>query len=370
MIWYAMRRAGERLRRLTGTALPPVMPRGTLICDIDLDEATRGGAPVLHAARRDGVPALWSLNADEDGRLTLVHRAGARAVALSVGTDGLAGPGPGAAGGPGGGLPLRVSYHWDAASGLSQLSVENPASGAIRQAVGSAPPPLAQPEAVALMTAGAAAARAVSGVAIGAGRHPVGIGACFGPDTPILTPEGGVPVHALRRGMTVITAAGPRAVRWAGRIAAPTFGATEPVVLKRPYHGRNADILVTPHHRVALSGPEVEYLFQTDTVLVEARHLAAGHTADRLTDAGTVDWYGLALDDHAILMADGCRIESLFLGGIAAAPDLVATTALAPLLREPGGLPRHRVPAARDLRDYEAATLVLNMRQRRGPVAA
>ncbi len=361
VIWHAMRMRGGKARRLGPMAVPEFIWRGTLICDLDLADAPPRTEPILHAASGGGEASVLSLHRDEAGPLRLVHRRGARCSVLGVGTDGLQGV-----------APVRVTYHWDARAGLAQLTAEQPATGAIRQSVGADPPGLTRRDMVALLAPDAAGAETVSGVAVGAGWQPVGVGPCFGGSTPVLTVDGPVPVAALSAGALVMTGAGPRPVLWCGRIGAPPFGSTRPLRLVAPYHGATGDILVTPHHRVALGGPEVEYLFDAEAVLVEARHLADGRTAamtEAMTDGGVADWYGLLFEDHHLIEAGGCRMESLYVGGLADAPELAATTGPGALVRD-GRFPRHRRPAARELCDFEAATLVLNMTQRRGPVAA
>ncbi len=125
-----------------------------------------------------------------------------------------------------------------------------------------------------------------------------------------------------------------------------------------------------PHARVALGGPEVEYLFDTEEVLVEARHLANDRTAaTEGGGAGLVTWHGLLLDEPRLIAVDGAWIESVYVGRLAASAAVAATTALGALAAE-GRLPTHRRPVRRELCDFEAATLVLNMSQRRSPVAA
>jgi hypothetical protein len=116
-------------------------------------------------------------------------------------------------------------------------------------------------------------------------------------------------------------------------------------------------------------GPEVEYLFDADEVLVEARYLVNGQTAVWADSGPVTAWHGILFADHHLIDADGCRMESLFLGGLAAAPDLARTTALGGLVRD-GRLPRHRVPVRRELCAFEATALTLNLAQRRSPVAA
>ena len=357
MIWHAIAETGAGVQRMAGADLPDAIRSGTILCEIDTARLLPDGGPLLHAGRRGPQPFLLSLGYSEDGRLRVVHRKGAQVLALSVGIGGMLAAGI-----------LRVSYHWDAGAGTATLTAEDPGRGAILQSAGVAPPPLDADDALAL--AGSVGAGTVRSVAIGSGRHPIGAGACFGGDTPVMTPDGPVAARLVRAGDRVVTDAGPRDVLWSGHMTVPGVGSFRPIRLCTPYFGATADLLVPPHARVALGGPEVEYLFDTEEVLVEARHLAADRTAVTEADgAGLVTWHGLLLEEPRLIHADGAWIESVYVGRLAASPDVARTTALGALAAE-GRLPVHRRPVRRELCDFEAATLVLNMSQRRSPVAA
>ncbi len=102
---------------------------------------------------------------------------------------------------------MRVSYHWDAGTGTATLTAEDPGRGAILQSAGAAPPPLEAEDALALVAS--AGAGTVRSVAVGSGRHPIGAGACFAGDTPVMTPDGPVAARMLRAGDVVVTDAGP-----------------------------------------------------------------------------------------------------------------------------------------------------------------
>ncbi len=356
MIWHAVATRDGGVTRTGQGDLPATLMRGTLLCEIDPVWTRAAGTPLLHLARRMPAPLLLSLCLDDDGRLHLVHRQGERRVAMSVGTDGAQGAGH-----------LRVTYHWDVAAALALLTVEDPATGAIRQQVGADPPPFDSCDAMALLDGVAGAG--VLWSALGTGRHPVGVGACFGGATPVATPSGAVPAAHIRAGDAVLTESGPQPVLWSGQMTVPACGSYRPIRLVAPYFAAKADLTVPPHARIAVSGPEVEYLFDADEVLVEARRLVNGQTAVWADTGPLATWHGILFGGHHLIHADGCRMESLFLGGLAAAPDLARTTVLGGLVRD-GRLPRHRVPVRRELCAFEAATLALSLSQRRSPVAA
>ena len=106
-----------------------------------------------------------------------------------------------------------------------------------------------------------------------------------------------------------------------------------------------------------------------DEVLVEARHLVDGCTALQPDRPNVLGWQGVLLDGHHLLIADGCRLESLNAGRLARQPALAATTALADLAAI-GALPEHRSPVRRVLEGFETRSLAAARSRSRSPVAA
>ena len=102
---------------------------------------------------------------------------------------------------------------------------------------------------------------------------------------------------------------------------------------------------------------------------MRARDLADGCTALQPDRPCVLNWHGLLLDGHHLLIADGCPVESLSIGRLAGQPALARTTALAPLVLD-SCLPMHRAPMRRALAPFEAQALAAARRQGRGPVAA
>ncbi len=171
------------------------------------------------------------------------------------------------------------------------------------------------------------------------------------------TPQGPRPAGAIRAGDLVTTVdAGARPVLWSGRVCLPALGALRPVRLCAPRFGQTRDLWLLPQHRVARSGAAVATLFGTPEVLIEVRHLLDGVTALQPDGAAVMPWHGLLLDDHHLLTADGCRIESLGLGRLTRSPALAATTAPGALAAE-GRLPVHPAPARPILSGAEARQL-------------
>ena len=77
--------------------------------------------------------------------------------------------------------------------------------------------------------------------------------------------------------------------------------------------GRGAperDMLVSPQHRVVVSGPTIELLFGEDEVLVAALHLVGHPGITRECPAEGVTYVHFMFDRHEIVMSDGAWTES------------------------------------------------------------
>lgn len=141
---------------------------------------------------------------------------------------------------------------------------------------------------------------------------------CFTPGTLIDTEDGPRPVEDLSEGDRVLTRDnGPQEVLWTGtrrmsgarlhampelrpvRIFAHAFGEDRP----------ETAFLVSPQHRLLLSGPEISDLFNTPEVLVAARDLAP-HLAQTDLAVREVTYVHLLLPRHEIVWANGLETES------------------------------------------------------------
>lgn len=360
--WLTAYRAGEPTVTLDQRPLPPLVARGTLLMEFTLMRGETDILPLLHLARQDGWPRFLSLSTTADGRIALIQRQGKAFHAISIDASDEIGAGG----------RMRLSWRWDGPERQSLLVLEALDQGSLRQQVGLDPLPMPRDDLETLLS-GAGAARIgprVDWLALGDHLHPAGPGACFAPATPIETPTGPRPASAIRTGDLVETAdAGAQRVLWSGRISLPTMGALRPVRLCAPAFGQTRDLWVLPHHRLALSGSLVEYLCGEDEVLAEARHLVDGCTALQPDLPAALNWQGILLQGHHLLIADGCLLESLDPGILARRPALAATGALAEIA-DTGALPERTLPPRRILREYEARTLTAMRAQARGPVAA
>ncbi len=360
--WFAAHLPGQGAVSLAPRSLPATVQRGSLMLEFSLMQGEAGPLPLVHLGSREGWLRFLSIALDGEGHLSLLQRQGGavHALSLDIGAECMAGG------------RMRLLWSWDAEGGESRLSLEAVDAGSLRQRKGTAPLPLPRSD-VAALAEGRAPVQIgprVDWMALGDHIQPVGPGACFAPSTPIATPQGERPAASLRAGDLVETVdAGAQPVLWSGRIALPALGALRPVRLCAPSFGATRDLWLTGQHRIALEGPAVDYLFGEDEVLVAARHLVDGGSAQMPDRPCVLPWQGILLEGHHLLIADGCRVESLSLGRLGRNPALARTTALAGLV-EGDGLPLHLRAARRALLPYEAQALAAVRRRALGPVAA
>lgn len=148
---------------------------------------------------------------------------------------------------------------------------------------------------------------------------------CFTPMTQIATPDGPRLVRDLQEGDRVLTKdGGPQAIRWIGKrrmsgarlMAMPEL---RPVRIRAGAFGMDrpdAELLVSPRHRMLIKGATARDLFGTPEVLVEARDLINDHSVmvDRTTTE--VTYVHLLLDRHQVVFANGLETESFHPGAV------------------------------------------------------
>lgn len=151
------------------------------------------------------------------------------------------------------------------------------------------------------------------------GAPPEGGVICFTPGTLVATPQGPRPIEALRPGDRIDTAdCGPQDILWCGqrrmtgarlyamphlrpvRIRALSLGADQP----------QADLLVSPQHRMLLRGRAADALFGTPEVLVRAQDLVNDHSVLIDTSLREVTYVHILLEAHQIVFANGVPSES------------------------------------------------------------
>ncbi len=142
---------------------------------------------------------------------------------------------------------------------------------------------------------------------------------CFTPGTWIETPNGARQVQDLREGDLVQTRDnGAQPIEWIGarRMTGARFFVMphlRPVRIRAGALGierPEQELLVSPEHRMLVRGSAARDLFNTDEVLVAARHLVNGSTVTTDLRVREVTYVHLLLPSHQILWANKVETES------------------------------------------------------------
>ncbi|MFT6676220.1 MAG: hypothetical protein ACJAVM_002422 [Sulfitobacter sp.] len=253
---------------------------------------------------------------------------------------------------------LRISYAWDSAEGWGRLTLEQPENAGISHRYLDDPCPLTLEDIRNLILGknGQTFASDMVFAALSDQIEPIGPMPGLMATTPVATPWGYKPVHDLRRGDTVLSSTeGVVPVLHPVSRSVPARGSYRPIRLRAPYFGLQQDIIVSPEQRLVIDGPEVEYLFNQEAVLVPARHLVNGFAA-RIEPCGPVIRYAqVLLPGHEPLLAAGTAVESLYIGRIRRNGQLLASSMFQHLDRST--LPEHGRPVHAVLRWYDAIHL-------------
>ncbi|MDP3339528.1 Hint domain-containing protein [Frigidibacter sp.] len=138
---------------------------------------------------------------------------------------------------------------------------------------------------------------------------------CFLRGTLIDTPQGRIPVQDLMAGDAVTTMDhGVQPIRWIGSSRVSGLGALAPIRIGAGALGNDRDLLVSPNHRMLLTGPRAELLFGEREVLMAAKFLTADARV-RAEPCDVAEYYHILFDRHEIIFAEGAPAESLHMGG-------------------------------------------------------
>lgn len=175
---------------------------------------------------------------------------------------------------------------------------------------------------------------------------------CFARGTRLATPDGPRAIEALRVGDLVCTRDhGPQPVRWIGRRVIPAAMLARhphlrPVVIRAGALGPGtpeADLTVSPQHRILLRSAIARRMFSTDEVLVAAKQLLQIEGVDLGAPGDGVEYVHMLFDRHEVVHANGAEAESLLPGpeaiksvGPAALEEIYA---IFPQLRAGGSAP-------------------------------
>ncbi|MBT0957601.1 Hint domain-containing protein [Alphaproteobacteria bacterium KMM 3653] len=138
---------------------------------------------------------------------------------------------------------------------------------------------------------------------------------CFTPGTLIDTPKGARAIEDLCVGDLVMTADhGPQPIRWIGRREVEGSGDFAPIRIAKGALGNRRDLLVSPQHRMLISGWQAELLYGQEEVLIAAVHLL-GHDRIHRAARRSVTYMHLMFDAHEVIFAEGVASESFDPGG-------------------------------------------------------
>jgi hypothetical protein len=141
---------------------------------------------------------------------------------------------------------------------------------------------------------------------------------CFTPGTMIATPRGEVPVETLRVGDQIVTRDnGVQEIRWLGkqtlsREVLARDHTIKPILIMAGSLGDNLperDMVVSPQHRVLITGEPARRHFDEAEVFVAATHLTNA-TGIKPLETLRVTYLHFMFDQHQVVMSDGAWTES------------------------------------------------------------
>ncbi|TRD15283.1 Hint domain-containing protein [Palleronia caenipelagi] len=137
---------------------------------------------------------------------------------------------------------------------------------------------------------------------------------CFARGTRIRTARGEVAIEDLSEGDLIETKDhGLQPLRWIRSSVVPAMGNLAPVLIQKGTLGNARDLMVSPQHRMLLTGWQAELLFGEPEVLAPATGLVNDKTIRRL-EGGVVEYFHMLFDTHQIVFAEGAPSESFHPG--------------------------------------------------------
>lgn len=146
--------------------------------------------------------------------------------------------------------------------------------------------------------------------------------ACFVAGTRILTMEGQRSVEQLVPGDRILTRDhGLQTLRWIGcrhvSVAdVEEFGSIRPIRIAEGALGNGMpirDMLVSPEHRVMITGETAEKMIGEPEAMIAAKYLV-GHDGITVEQVDEVIFYHLMFDDHEVVMTEGTWTVSVLPG--------------------------------------------------------
>ncbi len=137
---------------------------------------------------------------------------------------------------------------------------------------------------------------------------------CFCRGTMIETKTGARPVENLREGDLIATRDnGYMPLRWITSSKIGGRGPQAPIKIAAGALGNDTDLMVSPLHKMLISGWRAELCMGEDEALVMAKSLVNGDTI-RPAPCRMVEYFHIMLDSHEIILSNNCWSESFYPG--------------------------------------------------------
>lgn len=253
---------------------------------------------------------------------------------------------------------LQVTVSWDVHKGLGRLTVARPENELvlIRHFQMKTAPLLSDLVALASPKGLTDIDPDVIFVALSTEIEPVGPMPTLSPSVRVETAQGLQLAMTLQQGDVVRSANGKLVpVLHAVAREVPSLGSFRPVRLRAPYFGLTQDVVVSRHQRLLVSGPEVEYLFGREEVLIPASALVNGYAGHYEPAPRFVTYHQLLLPHHDAVRIPDAALETLYIGRMRRDKALLTASVLSDLPR--ALLPEHHRAGYQVLRAFEAITL-------------
>lgn len=139
---------------------------------------------------------------------------------------------------------------------------------------------------------------------------------CFTQGALIKTRHGEVPIEDLTAGDEVWTLdSGYQKIRWIGSRQVEAKGNFAPISFAKGVIGNHQELLVSPQHRMLITGWMADLYVGHTEVLVAAKHLVNGETIT-IKEGGKVRYFHMLFDKHEIVEANGTLSESFYPGAV------------------------------------------------------
>ncbi len=136
--------------------------------------------------------------------------------------------------------------------------------------------------------------------------------ACFTAGTLIDTLTGARRIETLQVGDLVMTEGGARPLSWIGMRQTDGRGHMAPIRISKGTLGAEADVLVSPNHRILVQGAAAELVGGTDALFVAAKHLVNGTTICH-APCLSVRYLHIMFRRHEVVRTQGLASESFYL---------------------------------------------------------